>query len=78
MIGSDLEGAVLESRVASWAASKTQPARLRQLFALERTGAIGRSPSTCTSRRSSQEGAAPASCESAIRIRARPASACGR
>ena len=101
MIGSDLEGADLESRVASWAASaisddaaavravieaygdrlaaadvagvvsvkgdlaavratsqgtitiratrETQPARLRQLFVLERTGATGRSRSTCTS-----------------------------
>jgi len=42
MIGADLEGADLENRVASWAASaasdETQPARLRQLFVLERTG----------------------------------------
>ena len=55
------------------AAGETQPARLRQLLVLERTGAIGRSRSTCTSRcRSSQEGAAPASSESATRIRIRP------
>src|SRR5882757_9803955 len=111
MIGSDLEGADLESRVASGATSaisddaaaydaafenmrldftfrfdditvkddlaavratgqgtitiratgETRPARLRQLFVLERTGATGRSRSTCTSRcRSSQEGSAPA------------------
>jgi ketosteroid isomerase-like protein len=61
------------------ATGETQPARLRQLFVLERTGATGRSRSTCTSRcRSSQEGAAPASSESATRIRARSASACGR
>ncbi len=54
MIGSDLEGAGLdgadlEGRVAGWAASatiddaaavrETQPARLRQLFVLERAGA---------------------------------------
>jgi len=94
MIGSDLEGADLESRAAGWAASvisddaaavrtvieaygdratsqatitiravgETLPARLRQLFVLERTGVTGRSRSTCASRcRSSQEGAAPAS-----------------
>ena len=129
MIGADLEGADLESRVASRAASaisddaghirrrfrdmrldytfrfdditakgdlaavraasqgtitiramgETQPARLRQLFVLERTGATGRSRSTCTSGcRSSQVGAAPASSEAAARIRARSASACGR
>ena len=61
------------------ATGETQPARLRQLFVLERTGATGRSRSTCTSRcRSSQEGAAPASSESATRIRALSASACGR
>jgi ketosteroid isomerase-like protein len=61
------------------ATGETQPPRLLQLFVLERTGAIGRSRSTCTSRcRSSQEGAAPASSESATRIRARPASARGR
>lgn len=61
------------------ATGETQPARLRQLFVLERTGATERSRSTCTSRcRSSQEGAAPASSESATRIRARSASACGR
>ncbi len=48
----------------------TQPARLRQPFVLERTGATGRSRSTCTSGcRSSQEGAAPASSASATRIR---------
>jgi len=42
-------------------------------------GATGRSRSTCTSRcRSSQEGAAPAPSESATRIRALFASACGR
>jgi hypothetical protein len=94
MIGSHLEGADLESRVASWAASATvkrdlaavratsqgtitiratgdtQPARLRKLFVLERTGTTGRSRSTCTCR-SSQEGTAPASSESATRIRAR-------
>ena len=59
------------------AAGETQPARLRQLLVLERTGAIGRSRSTCTSRcRSSQEGAAPASSESSTRIRARSAAAC--
>ena len=58
---------------------ETQPARLRQLFVLERTEATGRSCSTCTSRcRSCQEGAAPASSESVTRIRARSASACGR
>jgi ketosteroid isomerase-like protein len=61
------------------ATGETQPARLRQLFVPERTGATGRSRSTCTSRcRSSQEGAAPASSESATRIRAGSASACGR
>lgn len=61
------------------ATGETQPARLWQLFVLERTEATGRSRSTCTSRcRSSQEGAAPASSESATRIRARSASACGR
>ncbi len=52
MIGSDLDGSDLESRVAGWAASatgETQPARLRQLFVLERTEATGRSRSTCTS-----------------------------
>jgi ketosteroid isomerase-like protein len=58
---------------------ETQPARLRQLFVLEHTGAIGRARSSCTSRcRSSQEGAAPASNKSATRVRARSASACGR
>lgn len=52
------------------ATSETQPARVRQLFVLERTGATGRSRSTCASRcRSSQEGAGPASSESATRIR---------
>jgi len=60
-------------------AGKTQPARLRPLFVREPTGATGRSRSAFTSRcRSSQEGAAPASSESATRIRVRPASACGR
>jgi len=129
MIGSDLEGADLESRVASGATSaisddaaaydaafenmrldftfrfdditvkddlaavratgqgtitiratgETRPARLRQLFVLERTGATGRSRSTCTSRcRSSQEGAAPASSESSTRRRARSAALCHR
>ena len=39
------------------ATGKTQPARLRQLSALENTEASGKSRSTCTSRcRSSQEG----------------------
>ena len=127
MIGSDLEGADLESRVASGATSAisddaaaydaafenmrldftfrfdditvkgdlapvratsqgtitiratgdTQPARLRQLFVLERMEAPGRSRSTCTSScRSSQEGAAPAPSESVTRIRARSAFAC--
>jgi hypothetical protein len=52
------------------ATGETQPARLRQLFVLERTEATGRSRSTCTSScRSSQEGTAPASSQSAIRIR---------
>ena len=61
------------------AAGETQPARLRQLFALEARGARGRSRSTWASRcRSSQEGAAPASSESATRMRAPSASACGR
>jgi hypothetical protein len=111
MIGSDLEGADLESRAAGWAASvisddaaavrtvieaygdratsqatitiravgETLPARLRQLFVLERTGVTGRSRSTCASRcRSSQEGAAPASGDFPTRIRARSASARGR
>jgi hypothetical protein len=59
------------------ATGETQPARLRKLFVLERTGATGRSRSTCTCR-SSQEGTAPASSDSATRIRARSASACGR
>ncbi len=59
------------------ATGETQPARLRQLFVLERTGATGRSSGTCTCR-SSQEGTAPASSGSATRIRARSASACGR
>jgi ketosteroid isomerase-like protein len=63
------------------ATGETQPARLRQLFVLERTEATARSRSPCTSRcRSSQEGAAPSSSESVTRIRARSASAsaCGR
>jgi ketosteroid isomerase-like protein len=61
------------------AIGETQPARLRQLFVLERTRATGRSRSPCTSRcRSSPEGTAPASSESATRIRARSASARGR
>ncbi len=40
------------------AAGETQPARLWQLFVLERTGATGRSPSTCACRssRSSRRG----------------------
>jgi hypothetical protein len=87
MIGSDLEGADLESRVATWAAGaiSDDAAAVRavteaygDLLAAERTGAAGRSRSTCTSRcRSSEEGAAPASSESATRIRARSGSACG-
>jgi len=61
------------------ATGETQPARLRQLSVLERTEATGRSRNTCTSRcRSCQEGAAPASSGSVVRIRARSASACGR
>jgi hypothetical protein len=85
MIGSDLEGtdpavrATSQGTITIRATGETQPARLRQLFVLERTGTTGRSRSTCTSRcRSSQEGAAPASSESATRIRARSASASGR
>ena len=59
------------------AADDTRPARLRQLFVLERTEATGGSRSTCTSScRSSQEGAAPAPSESVTRIRARSAFAC--
>src|SRR5260370_13857291 len=59
------------------ATGETQPARLRQLFVLERTEATGRSRSTCTSScRSSPEGAAPASSESPARIGTRSASAC--
>jgi len=60
------------------ATGETQPARLRQLFVLERTGATERSRSTCTRCRSRQEGAAPAPSGSAARIRARSASAGGR
>jgi hypothetical protein len=108
MIGSDLEGADLESRVASWAASvisndatavravikvygdrlaATDVAGVVSRYRGNATsaspaavrcgthGATGRSRSACASRcRSSQEGAAPASSESATRI---PASACG-
>jgi hypothetical protein len=69
MIGSDLESAGLESRAASGAASASSDdaAAVRAV--------IEASTSRC---RSSQEGAAPASSESATRIRVRSASACGR
>jgi hypothetical protein len=81
MIGADLEGADLESRVAGWATSAVSDGATAMRAVIEAlgTGAAGRSRSACTSRcRSSQEGAAPASRESATRIRARPASAGGR
>jgi hypothetical protein len=61
MIGAGLEGADLESRLASWAASVTSDdaAAVRAVH-----GATGRSRSACASRcRSSQEGTAPASSE---------------
>jgi len=62
--------ATSEATITIRATGETQPARLRQLFVLERTEATGRSRSTCTSScRSSQEGTAPASSQSAIRIR---------
>ena len=66
MIGSDLESAGLESRAASGAASASSDdaAAVRAV--------IEASTSRC---RSSQEGAAPASSESATRIRVRSASA---
>ena len=71
--------ATSQETIAIRATGEPQPARLRQLFVLERTEATGRSRSTCTSRcRSCQEGAAPASSGSVTRIRARSASACGR
>jgi hypothetical protein len=79
MIGADLEGTDLESRVADWAASAVSDDAIAMRAMVEAlgTGAAGRSRSACTSRcRSSQEGAAPASRESATRIRARSASAC--
>jgi ketosteroid isomerase-like protein len=71
--------ATSQATITIRAVGETQPARLRQLFVLERTGVTGRSRSTCASRcRSSQEGAAPASSDFATRIRARSASARGR
>jgi ketosteroid isomerase-like protein len=71
--------ATSQGTITILATGETQPARLRQLFVLERVGATERSRRTYSSRcRSSQEGAAPASSESATRIRARSASACGR
>jgi len=71
--------ATSQATITIRAVGETQPARLRQLFVLERTGVTGRSRSTCASRcRSSQEGAAPASGDFATRIRARSASARGR
>jgi hypothetical protein len=98
MSGSDLEGADLESRMASWAASaiSDDAAAMRavieaygdRLAAADAAGvvsqytgnaAVMQPRSTSTSRcRSSQEGTAPASSESATRIRARSASARGR
>ena len=59
------------------AAGETQPARLRKLLVLERTGATGKSR-MYQQMPEQQEGAAPASSESATRIRIRSASACGR
>jgi ketosteroid isomerase-like protein len=72
-------GATSQATITVRATGETQPARLRQLFVLERAGVTGRSRSTCASRcRSSQEGAAPTSGDFATRIRARSASARGR
>jgi hypothetical protein len=68
MTGSDLGDADLGSRVASWAVSAMQPG-------LE---TVGTSRSTGTADAGAVEGAAPASGESAVRVRARSASACGR
>ena len=59
------------------ATGETQPARLRKLLVLEHTGATGRSR-MYQQMPEQQEGAAPASSESATRIRIRSASACGR
>jgi ketosteroid isomerase-like protein len=71
--------ATSQATITIRAVGETLPARLRQLFVLERTGVTGRSRSTCASRcRNSQEGAAPASGDFATRIRARSASARGR
>jgi len=87
MIGPDLEGAGLGSRVASRAASavgddaaadETRPARHRQLSVLQRMGPL-EDHAVHTSRcRSSQEGGCSGIWRVRHRIRARSASACGR
>ena len=72
MIGSDLEGAAFDDitvkgdlavvratsleTITIRATGEAQPARLRQLFVLEHTGATGRSRSTYTSQVPEQSG----------------------
>ena len=84
MIGSDPEGADLESRVASWSASAISDAAAAVSPAAVRSGKHGgqwKITQYMYQQIPEQSGGvAPASSESATRIRARPApaSACGR
>ena len=71
--------ATSQGAITTRATGETQPARLRQLFVLERTGGRWKITQYMYQRMPEQSGgAAPASSESATRIRALPASACGR
>ena len=79
MIGSDLEGADPESRVATWAAgASSDDAAAVRCLRPHRTLHWTITQHMYPQLPERSEGAAPASSESATRIRARSASACGR